>query len=225
LLRRELPNKAKISGGEMSTSRSPNDPSCTVDLGAQYISAAPYYARIHMNYVNMHTVYHHSGAEVLYERHVTHIHQKDTGWEVCHKAGAPDRFDIVVVTMPVPQILQLQGDVESLIGENQRRMLEAVSYSSRYALGLFYKADTQIDIPWAAKYVQEKDAVKPIILEELEKVMPGLPQPDSIKCQKWRYSQVTGSVADCPGQMTLHSTASAGVCSALKGFEVLKSSL
>uniref|UniRef100_A0A8C1IJQ8 Renalase, FAD-dependent amine oxidase n=1 Tax=Cyprinus carpio TaxID=7962 RepID=A0A8C1IJQ8_CYPCA len=252
LLRRELPNKAKISGGEMSTSRSPKDPSCTVDLGAQYISAAPYYARIHMNYVNMHTVYHHSGAEVLYERHVTHIHQKDTGWEVCHKAGAPDRFDIVVVTMPVPQILQLQGDVESLIGENQRRMLEAVSYSSRYALGLSYKADTQIDIPWAAKYVSSNpcihfiaiddkkrnlgqclhifllssltpDAVKPIILEELEKVMPGLPQPDSIKCQKWRYSQVTGSVADCPGQMTLHSTASAG--SALKGFKVLKSSL
>lgn len=54
-----------------------------------------------------------AGAEVLYERHVTHIHQKDTGWEVCHKGGAPDRFDIVVVTMPVPQILQLQGDVES----------------------------------------------------------------------------------------------------------------
>uniref|UniRef100_A0A9J7X0P1 Renalase, FAD-dependent amine oxidase n=1 Tax=Cyprinus carpio carpio TaxID=630221 RepID=A0A9J7X0P1_CYPCA len=261
LLRRELPNKAKISGcrGEMSTSRSPKDPSCTVDLGAQYISAAPYYARIH-KMTRLFKDQQNTGAEVLYERHVTHIHQKDTGWEVCHKAGAPDRFDIVVVTMPVPQILQLQGDVESLIGENQRRMLEAVSYSSRYALGLSYKADTQIDIPWAAKYVSsnpcihfiaiddkkrnlalkncgpavmvhtsEKDAVKPIILEELEKVMPGLPQPDSIKCQKWRYSQVTGSVADCPGQMTLHSTASAGVCvcggSALKGFEVLKSSL
>uniref|UniRef100_A0A8C1IJP9 Renalase, FAD-dependent amine oxidase n=1 Tax=Cyprinus carpio TaxID=7962 RepID=A0A8C1IJP9_CYPCA len=255
LLRRELPNKAKISGcrGEMSTSRSPKDPSCTVDLGAQYISAAPYYARIH-KMTRLFKDQQNTGAEVLYERHVTHIHQKDTGWEVCHKAGAPDRFDIVVVTMPVPQILQLQGDVESLIGENQRRMLEAVSYSSRYALGLSYKADTQIDIPWAAKYVSsnpcihfiaiddkkrnlgqclhifllssltpEKDAVKPIILEELEKVMPGLPQPDSIKCQKWRYSQVTGSVADCPGQMTLHSTASAG--SALKGFKVLKSSL
>uniref|UniRef100_A0A8C2GAJ1 Renalase, FAD-dependent amine oxidase n=1 Tax=Cyprinus carpio TaxID=7962 RepID=A0A8C2GAJ1_CYPCA len=290
LLRRELPNKAKISGcrGEMSTSRSPKDPSCTVDLGAQYISAAPYYARIH-KMTRLFKDQQNTGAEVLYERHVTHIHQKDTGWEVCHKGGAPDRFDIVVVTMPVPQILQLQGDVESLIGENQRRMLEAVSYSSRYALGLFYKADTQIDIPWAAKYVssnpcirfiaiddkkrnlalkncgpavmvhtsvpfgiqhleEEKDAVQPNILEELEKVMPGLPQPDSIKCQKWRYSQVTGSVADCPGQMTLHSTASAGVCvwggggggggggfthsnfygyieSALKGFEVLKSSL
>lgn len=326
LLRRELPSKVNIvvwdksrgAGGRMSTSRSPNDPSCTVDLGAQYISATPYYARIHsgfyeellaqdilkpliapvegmmlkeeeiVNYVTPHgvssIVKHYlkesAGAEVLYDRHVTHIHRKDTGWEVCRKEGTPERFDIVVLTIPVPQILQLQGDVGSLMGKNQRRMLEAVSYSSRYALGLFYKADTRIDVPWAAKYVsnnpcirfiaiddkkrnlalkncgpsvvvhtsvpfgiqhleEEKDGVQPIILEELEKVMPDLPQPDSIKCQKWRYSQVTRSVADCPGQMTLHSQPLL-VCggdgfthsnfdgcieSALKVFEVLKSSL
>lgn len=54
-----------------------------------------------------------AGAEVLYNRHVTHIYRKDAGWEVCHKEGATERFDIVVLTMPVPQILQLQGDVGS----------------------------------------------------------------------------------------------------------------
>lgn len=54
-----------------------------------------------------------AGAEVLYDRHVTHIHRKSTTWEVCCKGGMPERFDIVVLTMPVPQILQLQGDVES----------------------------------------------------------------------------------------------------------------
>ncbi|XP_051769983.1 renalase isoform X1 [Ctenopharyngodon idella] len=326
LLRRELPNKVNIvvwdksrgAGGRMSTSRSPNNPSCTVDLGAQYISATPYYARIHssfyeellaqdilkplvapvegmmskeegiVNYVTPHgvssIVKHYlkesAGAEVLYDRHVTHIHRKDTGWEVCRKGGASQQFDIVVLTMPVPQILQLQGDVGSLMGENQRKKLEAVSYSSRYALGLFYKADARIDVPWAAKYVsnnpcirfiaiddkkrnlalkdcgpsvvvhtsvpfgiqhleEEKNVVQPIILEELKKVMPELPESDSIKCQKWRYSQVTRSVADCPGQMTLfsqpllvcggdgftHSNFDGCIESALKVFEVLKSSL
>ncbi|XP_051530609.1 renalase isoform X1 [Myxocyprinus asiaticus] len=326
LLRRELPNKVNIvvwdkslgSGGRMSTSRNPNNPSCTADLGAQYISATPYYAQIHssfyeellahdilkplaapvqgmmskeeglVNYVTpsgvssivKHYLKESAGAEVLYNRHVTHIYQKNAGWEVCRKGGAPEQFDIVVLTMPVPQILQLQGDVGSLMGENQRRKLEAVSYSSRYALGLFYKADVRIDVPWAAQYVsnnpcirfiaiddkkrnlelkdcgpsmvvhtsvpfgvlhleEEKDAVQPIILKELEKVMPGLPQPDSIKCQKWRYSQVTRSVADCPGQMTLlsqpllvcggdsftHSNFDGCIESALKVFEVLKSSL
>ncbi|NP_001002607.1 renalase [Danio rerio] len=326
LLRRELPNKVNIvvwdkargAGGRMSTSRSPNNPSCSVDLGAQYISATQYYAQIHssfyeellaqdilkplsapveglmvkeegmVNYVTPHgvssIVKHYlkesAGAEVFYNRHVTHIHRKDTGWEVCRKEGSPERFDVVVLTMPVPQILQLQGDVGSLMGENQRRKLEAVSYSSRYALGLFYKADTRIDVPWAAKYVsnnpcirfiaiddkkrnleskvsgpsvvvhtsvpfgiqhleEEKDAVQPIILEELKKLMPELPKPESVKCQKWRYSQVTRSVADCPGQMTVlsqpllvcggdgftHSNFDGCIESALKVFAVLKSSL
>ncbi|ROL48454.1 Renalase [Anabarilius grahami] len=119
------------------------------------------------------------------------------------------------------------------MGENQRKKLEAVSYSSRYALGLFYKADARINVPWAAKYVsnnpcirfiaiddkkrnlalkncgpsvvvhtsvpfgiqhleEENNAVQPIILEELKKVMPELPESDSIKCQKWRYSQTPG---------------------------------
>ncbi|XP_057214546.1 renalase isoform X1 [Triplophysa rosa] len=326
LLRRELPNtfnivvwdKSRGAGGRMSTSRSPSNPKCTVDLGAQYISATPYYARIHssfyeellaqdllkplvvpvedmmykedgiLNYVTpsgissivKHYLNKSAGAEVLYNRHVTHIYRKDAGWEVCHKEGAPERFDIVVLTMPVPQILQLQGDVGSLMGENQLKTLRAVSYSSRYALGLFNKAGVRIDVPWAAKYFsnnpcirfiaidnekrnlasndfgpsvvvhtsvpfgiqhleKEKDAVQNIILEELEKVMPGLPQPDSIKCQKWRYSQVTRSVVDCPGQMTLlsqpllvcggdgftHSNFDGCVESALKVFEILKSSL
>ena len=31
--------------------------------------------------------------------------------------GVSDLFDAVVLTMPVPQILQLQGDIQSLIGK------------------------------------------------------------------------------------------------------------
>ncbi|XP_030631552.1 renalase isoform X2 [Chanos chanos] len=325
LLRRELPNKVKIvvwdksrgAGGRMSTSRSPSDPFCTADLGAQYITATPYYARIHssfyeelldhgilkplettvegmmskeeglLNYVTpmgVSSIVKHylkeSGAEVLFDHHVTHIYQKGTGWEVCRKGGAAEQFDAVVLTMPVPQILQLQGDLGSLIGENEKQKLEAVSYSSRYALGLFYKADVHINVPWAAKYIannpcirfiaiddkkrnlvsgqcgpavvihtsvpfgvqhleEDKEEVQPIIMAELDKLLPGLPPPDNIKCQKWRYSQVTRSVTDCPGQMTLlskpllvcggdgftHSNFDGCIESALKVFEVLKSSL
>ncbi|XP_077057336.1 renalase isoform X5 [Siphateles boraxobius] len=268
LLRRELPNKVNIvvwdksrgSGGRMTTSRSPNNPSCTVDLGAQYISATPYYARIHssfyeellaqdilnplvapvedmmskeegiMNYVTPHgvssIVKHYlkesAGAEVLYDRHVTHIHRKDTCWEVCHKGGASQQFDVVVLTMPVPQILQLQGDVGSSSKDCGPSVVVHTS------------------VPFGIQHLEEeKNVVQPIILEELEKVMPELPEPDSIKCQKWRYSQVTRAVADCPGQMTLlsqpllvcggdgftHSNFDGCIESALKVFDVLKSSL
>ncbi|KAM5140734.1 renalase isoform 2-T2 [Mantella aurantiaca] len=187
-----------------------------------------------------------SGADVCYERHVTQINLKDGKWEVSCKSGSSEAFDVVVLTMPVPQILQLEGDIGGLINENQRQQLETVSYSSRYALGLFYEAGTQIDVPWAAKYItdnpcirfisidnkkrnvessdfgpslvvhtsvpfgiehleQEKDDVQHVILKHLGTILPNLPKPKDIKCQKWRYSQVTEAFPDCPGQITLHS--------------------
>lgn len=301
----------------MSTSRSPSDASCIVDLGAQYITATPYYAQAHhsfyeellshgvlkplassvegmmardqgdQNYVTpagVSSIVKHylkqSGAEVFFDHHVTHIYRRGASWEVTRKGGVTEEFDVVVLTMPVPQILQLQGDVGSLMGEGQRRQLEEVSYSSRYALGLFYAPQAHIDVPWAAKYVsnnpcirfiaiddkkrstespdhgpsmvvhtsvpfgmrhleQDKEEVEPLILEELNKLLPGLPQPTSVKCQKWRYSQVSTAMPDCPGQMTLldqpllvcggdgfsHSNFDGCIESAVQVFNVLKSSL
>ncbi|KAM9412240.1 uncharacterized protein ACWYII_026505 isoform 4-T4 [Salvelinus alpinus] len=45
-------------------------------------------------------------------------------------------------------------------------------------------------LPFGVKHLEEaKEQVEPIILVKLNKLLPGLPQPDSIKCQKWRYSQ------------------------------------
>ncbi|KAJ8284835.1 hypothetical protein COCON_G00036850 [Conger conger] len=326
LLRREMRNKVKIvvwdksrgAGGRMSTSRSPSNGACTADLGAQYISATPFYAQVHHSFyeellahsilkplvapvegvitkeeglrefvtpegvssIVKHYLKESAGAEVQFEHHVTHVLRKGAGWEVQRKGGTPETFDAVVLTMPVPQILQLQGDVCSLIDESQRRKLEAVSYSSRYALGLFYKAGAQIDVPWAAKYIADnpcirfvsiddkkrnldspdrgpavvvhtsvpfgvrhleatQEEVEPLILKELQKVLPGLPQPISIKFHKWRYSQVMSGVAESPGQMTLcpspllvcggdgftHSNFDGCVESALKVMEVLRSSL
>ena len=40
-------DKARGAGGRMSTSRSSGNPDCTVDLGAQYISASQTYAKEH----------------------------------------------------------------------------------------------------------------------------------------------------------------------------------
>ncbi|MEE6485525.1 hypothetical protein FKM82_014315 [Ascaphus truei] len=187
-----------------------------------------------------------SGADVFYERQVTQINLRDGKWEVCRKSGSPEPFDVVVLTMPVPQMLQLQGDIVNLIKPSQRQQLETISYSSRYALGLFYEAGTEVDVPWASKYItnspcirfisiddkkrnlespgvgpslvvhtsvpfgiehleQEKEVVQPLILKHLETILPNLPQPMYIKCQKWRYSQVTEAFPGCPGQLTLYS--------------------
>lgn len=46
--------------------------------------------------------------------------------------------------------------------------------------------------PFGLEHLErDKEDVQPIILQELHKLLPGLPQPISTKCQKWRYSQVS----------------------------------
>ncbi|XP_061856974.1 renalase isoform X2 [Colius striatus] len=187
-----------------------------------------------------------SGADVFYEQHVTHISLRDGKWEVSRKMGPPEQFDIVILTIPVPQILQLQGDIVKIVNESQKQQLESASYSSCYALGLFYEAGAQIDVPWAAQYITDNPCIRfisidnkkrniesseigpsvvvhttktfgsehldsdpvevqQLILSHLERIVPSLPKPDSIKCHKWRYSQVTKAVPSCLGQMILHT--------------------
>ncbi|TNN25035.1 Renalase [Liparis tanakae] len=51
-----------------------------------------------------------SGAHLSFERRVTAVYRRGASWEV-HGAGGSEMFDAVVLTMPAPQILQLQGDV------------------------------------------------------------------------------------------------------------------
>lgn len=221
-----------------------------------------------------------SGADLFYERHVTGLYRRGASWEVQRKTGSSETFDAVVLTMPVPQILQLDGDVLPIMSGHQRELLNTVAYSSRFAVALFFSPDVVFSFSWAARYVadnsciryiavdsrkrnadaagrgpslvvhtsvpfgvehleEDKEAVQPIILQELHKLLPDLPQPISIKCQKWRYSQVLTSVPDCPGHMTLldrpllicagdgfsHSNFDGCVESALSVLSVLKASL
>lgn len=274
-------DKAGDTGGRMITASSPHNPKCTADLGAQYITRSPHYAKEH-KYFYKELLSHgilkplsspiegtkgkegdcnfvapqgfssiikyylkKSGAEVLLKHCVTHINLKDNKWQVSTDAGAAEQFDIVILTMPAPQILGLQGDIENLISDHQRQQLTSVNYSSRYALGLFYEPGMKIDVPWSCRYISSnhcicfisvdnrkrniessecgpsvviqttvpfgiahledsEEDVQKLIIQQLELFLPGLPQPVAAKCQKWIYSQVTDSVENRPGQMTLH---------------------
>lgn len=44
---------------------------------------------------------------------MTQINLRNDKWEVSKETGSPEQFDIVVLTMPAPQILQLRGDIEN----------------------------------------------------------------------------------------------------------------
>lgn len=186
-----------------------------------------------------------SGAEIFFRHCVTQINLRNNKWEVTKETGSSEQFDFIVLTIPVPQILQLQGDIVNLISECQRQQLESVSYSSRYALGLFYETGTKIDVPWAGQYITSNpcirfisidnkkrnidspeigpslvvhttvpfgltylecsiEDVQKLIFQQLESILPGLPQPVATTCQKWRHSQVTNAIANNSGQMTVH---------------------
>ncbi|XP_018021157.1 renalase isoform X2 [Hyalella azteca] len=85
-------------------------------------------------------------------------------WRVAAADGEVVLFDAVLLTLPVPQMLALGGDLTAAIDKvaGLRSELEAVSYSSRFCLGLFYPASVadQIILPEgvAAMYITNSDS-------------------------------------------------------------------
>ena len=79
---------------------------------------------------------------------------------VCSTAsGESHEFDAVVLTMPVPQLLALGGTLVTSLDPDTLSKLQSVSYSSRYALGLFYDRPAS-GITWTAKYVRDSPVLR-----------------------------------------------------------------
>lgn len=67
--------------------------------------------------------------------------------------GGQADFDSVILTMPVPQILTLHGNLLASVDREVLQNLETVECSSRYAFGLFYETNTVLpETEWSAKY-------------------------------------------------------------------------
>ncbi|XP_022073957.1 renalase isoform X2 [Acanthochromis polyacanthus] len=226
--------------------------SCQIEGLRQKDDSKNYMAPLGMGSVVKHFLSE-SGADLFFEHHVTGLYHCGASWEVEKKAGGRETFDAVILTMPVPQILQLQGDVE-------QRDVFSFSWGARYisdshcicyiaadsrkrnldSPGLGPSLIVHTSVPFGLEHLErDKEDVQPIILQELHRLLPGLPQPISIKCHKWRYSQVLTSVPDCPGHMTIldqpllvcggdafcHSNFDGCVESALSMLSALKASL
>ncbi|KAL7643286.1 UNVERIFIED_CONTAM: hypothetical protein RMT77_006578 [Armadillidium vulgare] len=290
LIKQKLPradliiwDKARGAGGRMSTARNPNDESCTLDLGAQYISTTPDYAEVHRSYYeelqkagllvpfsakvggmrpsNIEGTVHYVtplgvsslvkyylgkiNSKICYQHHVEKIDYDKQKWIVRTQNGVEDNFDVVVLTMPVPQILGLTGKIKSIIEENNLdEPLKEVEYSSRYALGLFFSKDSKISlsngniaeyitddpimrfvsidnlkrgrndvnpsvvfhtsVPFGKAYVEKTPSeVEPILLAKVKEMFPHWPEPNRVKCHKWRFSQVSLSYPGLPGAIEI----------------------
>ena len=76
--------------------------------------------------------------------------------------------DAVVVTIPVPQLLNLQGMIQNQM-EPFRSKLEKVQYSSRYALGMYFENKDPLDVPWECKYLADDDCVRFISIDNAKR--------------------------------------------------------
>jgi len=75
-------------------------------------------------------------------------------WLLEDESGKQQLAQAVVLTCPIPQVLELNGSVQEAL-EPHKEELEKVSYSSRYALGLHYPVEAWEklqSVPWSGKY-------------------------------------------------------------------------
>ncbi|XP_059176013.1 renalase-like [Physella acuta] len=110
-----------------------------------------------------------ANATIKYQEPVSEISFDETGEKV--EVSTPMRFenfDAVILTIPVPQVLQLKGLLPTLIDNlpDVKKKLQNVSYSSRYALGLFFPPKTQLNYSWCAKYISDNPCLRYIAIDQ-----------------------------------------------------------
>ncbi|KAL8616862.1 hypothetical protein ACOMHN_041781 [Nucella lapillus] len=106
-------------------------------------------------------------ANVEYNRQVSRVEEGEGEVRVTDTNGVTASAHAVVLTMPVPQILQLTGVLQTRLEAQPgvREKLQGVSYSSRYALGLFYPPGTELPYSWCAKYFDNDPCIRFIAID------------------------------------------------------------
>ncbi|ODN01643.1 Renalase [Orchesella cincta] len=84
-------------------------------------------------------------ADIVFDCRVIKISPAASGKvEVTTEKQGIDTFDLVISTMPVPQILQLENSSELISDLDMKRNLSMVKYSTRFALGLFFDDEIRL---------------------------------------------------------------------------------
>ena len=69
------------------------------------------------------------GANVQLNRRLSSLRQEGNAWSVVSDDGVTACFDAVVLTIPVPQILQLNGDMQAILGMYLRIAIDSYYYN------------------------------------------------------------------------------------------------
>ena len=116
-----------------------------------------------------------SKAQVCLDRKLVAVNI--SGNSVCCSAedGSSEVFDGLVLTIPIPQVSSLQGDISPVLKEHEKQLNEA-EYSSRYAVAFTYGQDALSFFTWSAKYFQD-DVVRYVSCETRKKGETNMSSP------------------------------------------------
>ena len=90
-----------------------------------------------------------------------------------------EEFKCLILTLPVPQLLSLEGNFLKYLDQSHLDNLKQVKYSSRYALGLCFK-DYTPKTSWTAKYIKHP-IIRYICWDNLKRTsFPLLPDKPSL---------------------------------------------
>ena len=126
-----------------------------------------------------------SGASIEFGRRAQSVEKDDGGdgtkWTVTDHEGESSGFDAVILTQPVPQILEMIGGSSVVLGDTLLAELESVEYSSRFALAAYFdgaKIGYDAMLGGAnARYVSGEPVVRFVALGNLK--TDGAPAPSS----------------------------------------------
>ncbi|GFO23336.1 renalase-like [Plakobranchus ocellatus] len=113
-----------------------------------------------------------SGAEAKYQHTVSDVtFGSDESIHVTTQENIAGDFDIVILTMPVPQILQMKGSIHDLIGSDTdiKSNLQRVMYSSRYALAMFFSPQTTLPLTWSARYLENDPCIRYMAVDQAKR--------------------------------------------------------
>lgn len=109
--------------------------------------------------------------------HVSAIRKNGEKLLVETTTGTKEDFDVVILTIPIPQVLNLSGDLPDLINSQPdlRAGFETVQFSSRYVLALYFNSGDGQHEPWAAKFIDGHPVFRYVAIDNRKRNRPEQP--------------------------------------------------
>ncbi|XP_021937812.1 renalase-like [Zootermopsis nevadensis] len=129
-----------------------------------------------MNSLVKHFLYN-AADEIHFGYYVVSISKQGKRWLVETECGVNDMFDVVILTLPVPQLLDIGGFIQEIIHKNSemKHSLKSVTFSSRYALCLFFDSNFKFNPGWDSKYICDNEIFRFVSFDNKKRNRPDLP--------------------------------------------------